>query len=145
MKARKARIGWTVAVAVAMPAIVFGQGRGFFPLSAPKCRGRVREGAGRYSVNAASADSEEAKPIILQRKPLELVVNLPVGSKAGRYELALKKGGKTLLSTDADASIQNGTTSFTAKLDLSRLDPGNYSMYVRQLPFDWNYYPVVIR
>jgi hypothetical protein len=83
-----------------------------------------------------SAATEEPKPIVLQRKPLELTVNLPIGSKAGRYELELKNGQKTLVSTDSDATIQNGTTSFTAKLDLSRFDPGNYSMFVRQLPFD---------
>jgi hypothetical protein len=45
-------------------------------------------------------------------------------SKAGRYELELKQGEKTLLSTSADAAIHNGTTSFTAKLDLSKFDPG---------------------
>jgi hypothetical protein len=148
VKARKAGVRWTVAAvaAAAILAIVFALGRrAFFPERPQNAEVAYMKETVDIPSMQRSANADEAKPMSLQRKPLELTVNLPIGSKAGRYELELKKGQQTLLSTGADATIQNGTTSFTAKLDLSGLDPGSYSMYVRQLPFDWNYYPVVIQ
>ncbi len=148
VKARRVRIGWAAAVvaAVAVLAVVFGVGRRVFSPERPQNAelAYVKETVDIPSMQR-SANSEEGKPIVLQRKPLELTVNLPIGSKAGRYELELKNGQQTLLSTSANAAIHNGTTSFTAKVDLSRFDPGTYKMFVRQPPFDWNYYPVVIR
>ncbi len=148
VKARRVRVGWTVAViaAIVVLAVVFGVGRRiFFPERPQNAElAYVKETVDIPSMER-SANSGEERPILLQRKPLALTVNLPVGSKAGRYELELKQGQQTLLSTSADAAIHNGTTSFTAKLDLSKFDPGNYKMFVRQPAFDWNYYPVVIR
>jgi hypothetical protein len=147
-KARQARFTWTVAAlaVIVLIGVVVGFQRGLFSPKRPQNAevAYVRETVDIPSMQR-SVDTEEPRAIVLERKPLELTVNLPVGSKAGRYELELKKSDKTLFSTSSDTEIRNGTTSFTAKLDLSRFDPGNYSMYVRQLPFDWNYYPVVIR
>ena len=76
---------------------------------------------------------------------MELTVDLPVGSKPGRYELQLRKDETTLLSTRADARLQDGTTAFSVRMDLTKFGRGNYKINVRQVPFDWNYYPVVIR
>ena len=76
---------------------------------------------------------------------MELTVELPVGSKAGAYELQLKMNDRAVVSTGGDAEIQNGTTAFAARLNLSQVEPGNYSMVIRQVPLDWSLYPVVIR
>ena len=46
-----------------------------------------------------SADSGEQKPIYLERLPLELTIELPVGSKAGAYELQLKMNDRAVVST----------------------------------------------
>jgi len=92
-----------------------------------------------------SGSAEEPPPIELERKPEELTVKLPIGSRAGAYELQLKKADQQVLSAAANAEIHNGTTAFTVKLNLSRFEPGRYSIVVRQVPYDWNYYPVVIR
>jgi hypothetical protein len=92
-----------------------------------------------------SVDGGVTKPIILERKRVELTIQLPVGSKAGAYEFQLRKKDQPVVSTSSDAAIRNGTTTFTVKLDLSQREPGTYSMYVRRLPWDWNYYPVEIR
>lgn len=93
--------------------------------------------------------SDEAQrassPIVLDPKPDELTVNLPVGSKAGRYELQLLKDNKPVISAHADAAIRNGTTAFTVRIDLSKIATGSYSMSVRQVPWDGNYFPVVVR
>jgi hypothetical protein len=146
--ARRVRLRWTVAAVAVLVAIaaLLGWQRGLF---GPKRPQNAELAYFRQTVDIPSmqrsVNADESKPIVLERKPLELTVDLPIGSKAGRYELELKKDDKTLLSTSSDAEIQNGTTSFTAKVDLSSFEPGDYRMFVRQLPFDWNHYPVIIR
>jgi hypothetical protein len=92
-----------------------------------------------------SADPGEQKPIYLERLPLELTIELPVGSKAGAYELQLKMNDRAVVSTGGTADIQHGTTAFAARLNLSQFEPGSYSMVIRQVPLDWNLYPIVIR
>lgn len=92
-----------------------------------------------------SGASGAPKPIVLDRKPVELTIQLPVGSKAGAYEFQLRQKDEPVITTSSEAVIRNGTTGFTVKLDLTRREPGTYSMYVRRLPWDWNYYPVEIR
>ena len=52
---------------------------------------------------------------------------------------------RMVVSAGGNAEIQNGTTAFTARMNLSQLEPGNYSMVIRQVPHDWNLYPVVVR
>jgi hypothetical protein len=74
-----------------------------------------------------------------------LTIELPIGSKAGVYELQLKMNGSIVVSTGGSAEIRDGTTAFTIKVNLSQLEPGSYSMVIRQVPLDWNLYPVVIR
>jgi hypothetical protein len=49
------------------------------------------------------------------------------------------------VSASGVAAIQNGSTAFTVRVDLSKLTPGMYEMFVRQVGWDWNYYPVEIR
>ena len=86
----------------------------------------------------------DAKPMVLEREPEELTFQLPLGSKAGTYELKLRQGDRTIVSTTAEAAIHNGTTAFSVRIDLSKFDPGNYSLDVRQPPWDWSYFPVAI-
>ena len=90
-------------------------------------------------------EGKESKPLILERDREELTFELPIGSKAGPYEVRIRRGDRIVLSKTADASIVDGTTAFTIRLDLSRFDPGNYSIDVRQVGFDWSYFPVEIR
>jgi hypothetical protein len=84
-------------------------------------------------------------PIVLKRRAEELTMNLPVGSKAGLYELRLLKGDKAIISATSTAALVNGATSFTVRIDLSKVAAGSYSMSVRQAPWDWSYFPVVVR
>src|SRR3569833_1108427 len=147
-KARRVRVGWGVAVAaiVILIAVLVGTRQGSFFQQRPQNaelawvkRTVVVPSASR------SADSGEQRPIYLERLPLELTVELPVGSKAGAYELQLKLNDRVVVSTGGTAEIQNGTTAFATKINLSQLEAGNYSMVIRQVPLDWSLYPVVIR
>lgn len=96
----------------------------------------------------AMTRSETARansPIVLQRKPTELTVNFPVGSKAGEYEFRLLKDNQQIFAARAAAAILNGITAFTVRVDLSAVPSGSYSMSVRQPPWDWTYVPVVVQ
>jgi hypothetical protein len=97
------------------------------------------------SMPRSGEQAQAEQPIYLDRRPLELVIQLPVGSKAGTYEFQLQKTHHAVISTSAEASIREGTTAFSVKIDLTSLEAGQYSMSVRRVPWDWSYYPVVLR
>jgi hypothetical protein len=147
-KARRVRVGWGVAVAaiVILIAVLVGTRPGSLFQQRPQNAelAWVKRTVVVPSANRSS-DSGEQKPIYLERLPLELTVELPVGSKAGAYELQLKMNDRAVVSTGGTAEIQNGTTAFATRINLSQLAAGSYSMVIRQVPLDWNLYPVVIR
>jgi len=148
VKARRVRARWGVGAiaAVVVLAAIFGWTRSSFGPARPQNAeiAYVKKTVDIPSFTR-SADGGEPKPIMLDRQPLELTVQLPVGSKAGQYELQLKKTDATVLSASAEAQLVNGTTAFTVKVNLSGFSEGDYSINVRQVPFDWNYYPVMLR
>jgi hypothetical protein len=75
-----------------------------------------------------------------------LTIQLPVGSKAGTYEFQLRdQADRVIVTKSATAAINGGVTAFLIRVDLSRLQPGQYKMEVRQVPWDWDYYPVVVK
>ena len=147
-KARRVRVNWGVATAamVVLIGVLVGLKPGFLFQHRPQNAelAWVRRTVVVPSANR-SADSAEQKPIYLERLPLELTVELPIGSKAGAYELQLKMNDRAVVSAGGTAEIQNGTTAFATRINLSQLEPGSYSMVIRQVPLDWNLYPVVIR
>jgi hypothetical protein len=148
VKVRNARIGWVIAVpvivVVAAIFILVRQGS-IFSMRPQNAELAYAKRTIVVPSTERSVGAEEQVPIFLDRLPLELTVELPIGSKAGVYELQLKRQKLPVLSTSGTAEIHNGTTSFTLKINLSDFEPGNYNMVVRQVPHDWNLYPVVIR
>ena len=98
------------------------------------------------SMTRSGEANGEKKPIVLKREPKELTVRLPVGNRSGTYEFQIRDAsGKAVVSKQQDASIHDGATEFVVLLNLSELAAGQYSMQVRRVPFDWIYYPVVLR
>jgi hypothetical protein len=70
---------------------------------------------------------EDTKPIVLQREPEALTIRLPFGSREGSYEVQIQKSSDhPLLSATGEAKVENGTTTLTAKMDLSKFEIGNY-------------------
>jgi hypothetical protein len=147
-KVRRARVRWGIVVAaiVIVAAVFIGVKRDSIFQKRPQ-NAELAYAKRTIVVPSMerSANADEQKPIFLDRLPLELTVELPVGSKAGVYELQLKKQERPILSTGGAAEIRGGTTAFTVKINLSEFEPGNYAMVVRQVPHDWSLYPVVIR
>ena len=89
---------------------------------------------------------EDTKPILLQREPEALTIRLPFGSREGAYEIQIAKSADhPLISATSDAKVENGTTTLTARMDLSNFEAGNYFICLRRLPWDWTCYPVLVQ
>jgi len=147
-RVRRVRIRWGLAFAAAVLLVVVGLGLRQGAVVAVRPQNAELTYVATTVVipsMSRSADGEEPKPIVLERKPLELTVELPIGSKAGVYELQLQANDRTILSTGGNARIHNGTTAFSVRTNLSAVAPGSYLMAVRQGPVDWNRYAVVVR
>jgi len=98
------------------------------------------------SMSRSATGGGEKQPYYLDRDREALTVQLPVGSRAGEYEFQLRSpSDRAILTKSAAAHIERGVTSFLVKIDLTSLRPGQYKMEVRQVPFEWQYYPVVLR
>jgi hypothetical protein len=149
-RTKRAAIGVGLALLIAAGALVFLPNRhpDAFPPKRPQIaeqiyHPRIVDLEGRSVRLAEKGDAEQ--PILLGREPEELTIRLPFGSKPGRYEIQLlKTADHPLLSATGGARVENGVTSLTTRVDLSNYEPGKYLIGVRQIPFDWTYYPVTI-
>lgn len=98
------------------------------------------------SMTRSARRGGEKEPFLLERGREALTVELPIGSKAGKYDLQLRdQADRPILTSEAVATIRDGVTSFSVRVDLSKLQPGRYKLEVRQPPWDWDYYPVVLQ
>ncbi len=151
-KTQRVVVGLGVAAVLAVAAIaLFTNRQGGTPRSErPQIaeqiyRPRLVDLEGR-SMTRSDAGKDETKPILLGREREELTIRLPFGSKAGSYEIQfLKTADQPLLSVNGEARLENGVTSLTSRVDLSKYEPGKYFIGVRQVPWDWTYYPVVLQ
>ena len=147
---RRESIRWSIAVAVIVLALVVVYVRRGF-LFEPK---RPQNAELAYvprtidieSMTRSLSGDGEKKPFYLNRDREALTVQLPVGSRAGQYEFQLRNGAdQAILTKSATAKIDHGITAFQVNADLTGFQSGQYKMEVRQIPYDWEYYPVVIR
>jgi len=85
-------------------------------------------------------------PIELSRKAKHLVLDLPVGSKEGNYELAvLRSTGEEIRSATGVAQLENHTVVLNANIDLAGVSPGSYFLGVRQPGLEWSRYPARVK
>lgn len=148
-KARRAWAGWTWAAGMVVVALglIFAVRQGWFFSQRPQNAelAYIKQTVDIPSMTRSAEAGGERKPIVIARKPVDLTVQLPIASPAGPYEFQLRRDKQAVVSASGTAVLQNGTTSFTVRVDLSKLAAGIYEMYVRQVGWDWNYYPVEIR
>jgi hypothetical protein len=84
--------------------------------------------------------------IELSREAKHLVLDLPVGSKEGSYEVALLSGsGNQVRGTSGIAQLENHTVVLNANIDLAGISVGSYFLGVRQTGLEWTRYPVRVR
>ena len=85
-------------------------------------------------------------PLELSKRTRHLVLDLPVGSKEGIYELALLGGGGEAVRTTAGmAQLKNHTMILKADIDLTGVSSGSYLLGGRQSGLEWNRYPVRVK
>jgi hypothetical protein len=88
------------------------------------------------SAARGSSAGSDAPPAIQEypREPLILSVGLPRGSESGSYEFELLQESNVVAKGSGEATISKGLTTFSLRLDLSRLKAGAYDARVRHLP-----------
>ncbi|MGC2792736.1 MAG: hypothetical protein WA899_11990, partial [Candidatus Sulfotelmatobacter sp.] len=90
----------------------------------------------------SQADAVQA-PLEIPRSAKHLMVDLPIGSKEGPYEVGLLADtGDQLLRATGIAELHDHTTGLRVDIDLSSIRPGVYSLGVRQPSLEWTRYPI---
>jgi len=85
-------------------------------------------------------------PVELSRGAKHLILDLPIGSKEGGYDLALLgAAGAEIRTTTGVAQLENHTVVMKANLDLAGVLPGTYFLGVRQPGLEWSRYPVHLK
>ena len=82
-------------------------------------------------------------PLEIPRTAKHLVLDLPIGSKEGPYDVGLLTGsGDQLLSATGMAELHDHITGLRVDVDLGSIRPGEYSLGVRQPSLEWTRYPI---
>jgi hypothetical protein len=82
-------------------------------------------------------------PLEIPRTAKHLVLDLPIGSKEGPYDVGLLTDtGIELLRATGTAELRDHVTRLQVDLDLSSIRPGTYSLGVRQVGLEWSRYLV---
>ncbi len=105
----------------------------------------LRDASVARSVEPA-APSSNAKPIEITRGLLTLLVQLPVGSDSGPYEVQIRDAKQQpIRNAKGEAVIENGITKLSINVDVRSVPPGEYEFAWRQADFSWRHYPISIR
>jgi len=94
-------------------------------------------------VRGESSPQTNLATLEVQRSAKHLVLDLPIGSAEGAYDLALlSESGTQLLSATGTAQLQDRVVVLRADLDLRDVRPGSYVLALRRPGFEWVRYPV---
>jgi hypothetical protein len=82
-------------------------------------------------------------PLEIPRTTKHLVLELPIGSKEGPYDVGLITAtGDELLRATGTAELRDHINRLRVDVDLSGIRPEIYSLGVRQAGLEWSRYPV---
>jgi hypothetical protein len=106
-----------------------------------------------FAVTSADRGGSDnsSNPAVIQeypREPLVLSIGLPRGSESGSYQFELRQPteGVVVFRGSGTATILKGLTTFSLRLDLSKIPAGSYDARVRHLPLGvWQDLTVQIR
>jgi hypothetical protein len=93
---------------------------------------------------ARGKNSTDAKEVALEipRTARYLIMDLPIGSKEGSYELALlNEAGDEVSRATGTATLEDHIAILRADIDIRNLSPGLYFLGLRQLGPEWSRYP----
>jgi hypothetical protein len=82
-------------------------------------------------------------PLEISRSAKHLVLDLPIGSKEGTYDVGLlTETGDQILRATGTAQLHDHITDLRVDVDLSGVQAGVYSLGLRQAGFEWTQYPI---
>ena len=82
-------------------------------------------------------------PLEIPRTAKRLVLDLPIGSKEGPYDVGLiTNTGDELLRARGMAELHDHITDLRVDVDLSGVQAGTYSLGLRQAGLEWTRYPI---
>jgi len=82
-------------------------------------------------------------PLEIPRTAKHLILDLPIGSKEGPYDVGLlTEAGDQILRATGTAQLHDHATSLRVDVDVSSVRPGAYFLGVRQPDLEWARYPV---
>jgi hypothetical protein len=93
---------------------------------------------------ARGENPTDAKEVALEipRTARHLIMDLPIGSKEGSYELALlNEAGDEVLRATGTATLENQIVILRADIDIGNVSAGLYFLGVRQPGLEWSRYP----
>jgi len=97
----------------------------------------------RSAVRGQSQSEAGQAPLEISRTAKHLVVDLPIGSREGPYDVGLlTETGDRIMSTTGMAQLHDHITDLRVDVDLSGVQAGTYSLGLRQAGLEWSRYPV---
>ena len=82
-------------------------------------------------------------PLEIPRTAKHLVLDLPIGSKEGPYDVALfTESGDQILHATGTAQLHDHITDLRVDMDLIGVQSGAYSLGLRQAGLEWTRYPI---
>jgi hypothetical protein len=82
-------------------------------------------------------------PLQIPRSAKQLVLDLPIGSKEGPYDVVLlTETGDQILRATGTAQLHDHVTGLRVDVDFRTVPPGAYFLGVRQPGFEWSRYPI---
>lgn len=81
-------------------------------------------------------------PLIIPRSVKHLVLDLPIGSREGNYDVALlNDAGDEVVRTAGKAQLENHSVILRVEIDLGTVQRGSYSLGIRQRGLEWTLVP----
>ena len=82
-------------------------------------------------------------PLEIPRTAKHLVLDLPIGSKEGAYDVGLlTETGDQILRVTGMAQLHDHVTGLRVDVDVRSVPPGEYFLGVRQPGLEWSRYPI---
>lgn len=87
----------------------------------------------------------ESGPLQISRTTKHLVLDLPIGSKEGPYDVGLltERGDQVLRATGI-AKMDDHITDLRVDVDFGGVQTGAYSLGLRQAGLEWTRYPIKV-
>ena len=97
----------------------------------------------RSVIRGQSPPETGQAPLRIPRIAKHLVLDLPIGSQEGPYDVGLlTETGDQMLRTTGVAQLHDHVTNLRVDVDFRGVRPGTYSLGVRQSNLEWTRYPI---